>query len=171
MRCRMCGRTVHGVKGPDQGMMKKEVFERLAEIFSPGGSLALFGRGETLMHPDFPYILKLAKEKEMKVTFNSNGKGLDRKNCSSGWLNMDRIQLRYPVVRESLKITKKFIAGANGIQLWGKYSLPAKTEGAVWVRQTLKFTLNLFRRWIISASYPDSSDGPIKYKTDRCYSY
>jgi MoaA/NifB/PqqE/SkfB family radical SAM enzyme len=79
MRCRMCGRTVHGVKGPDQGMMKKEVFERLAEIFSPGGSLALFGRGETLMHPDFPYILKLAKEKGMKVTFNSNGKALTEK--------------------------------------------------------------------------------------------
>ena len=79
MGCRMCGRTVHGVKDSDQGMMKKEVFKRLVEIFAPGSDLALFGRGETLMHPDFPYILKLAKEKKMKVTFNSNGKALTEK--------------------------------------------------------------------------------------------
>jgi len=75
----MCGRAVHTIKTSDQGMMKKEVFERLMEMFSPGSSLALFGRGETLMHPDFPYFLKLAKEKGMKVTFNSNGKALTEK--------------------------------------------------------------------------------------------
>ena len=36
----------------------------------------MFGRGETLLHPDFIYFLKLAKEKGMKVMFNSNGKAL-----------------------------------------------------------------------------------------------
>ena len=76
MRCSMCGRTVHGVGKSDQGYMKREVFEKLTEIFTPGSSLAMFGRGETLLHPDFPYFLKLAKEKGMKVTFNSNGKAL-----------------------------------------------------------------------------------------------
>jgi len=79
MNCRMCGRAVHGVKDSDQGMMKKETFERLVEVFSPGSNLAMFGRGETLIHPDFPHLLKLAKERGMKVTFNSNGKALTEK--------------------------------------------------------------------------------------------
>ena len=76
MNCSMCGRTVHGVSQSDQEIMKREVFEKLSEIFTPGSSLAMFGRGETLLHPDFPYFLKLAKEREMKVSFNSNGKAL-----------------------------------------------------------------------------------------------
>lgn len=79
LNCRMCGRGVYGIKNSDQGMMKKETFERLIEVFSQGSTLAMFGRGETLMHPDFPYFLKLAKEKGMKVNFNSNGKALTEK--------------------------------------------------------------------------------------------
>lgn len=76
LNCRMCGRATHGVKVSDQGIMKKETFERLMGVFTQGSTLAMFGRGETLMHPDFPYFLKLAKEKGMKVLFNSNGKAL-----------------------------------------------------------------------------------------------
>lgn len=73
LNCRMCGRTVHGMSSSDQGFMKQEVFEKLAELFTSGGTLGLFGRGETLLHPKFPYFLKLAKARDMTVCFNSNG--------------------------------------------------------------------------------------------------
>lgn len=76
MRCRMCGRAVHKITKDDQGFMKRNVFEKLTELFTPGGTLALFGRGETLLHPDFNYFLKLAKRQGMKVSFNTNGKAL-----------------------------------------------------------------------------------------------
>jgi len=78
LKCRMCGRNVHGMSKSDQGFMKQELFENLAELFTQGGTLGLFGRGETLLHPRFPYFLKLAKEKGMTVCFNSNGKSLTK---------------------------------------------------------------------------------------------
>lgn len=117
MNCRMCGRAVHEIKSSDQGMMKKEVFERLIKMFSRGSNLALFGRGETLLHPDFPYFLKLAKEKGMKVTFNSNGKALTEK--------IARAMVEYG--QESITIScsagtpetyEAIHRGGNWVQLW-----------------------------------------------------
>ncbi|MBN2591014.1 MAG: radical SAM protein [Sedimentisphaerales bacterium] len=78
LNCRMCGRAVHGMKKEDQGFMKREIFDKLTELFTPGGTLALFGRGETLLHPEFIYFLKSAKDRGMKVSFNSNGKALNK---------------------------------------------------------------------------------------------
>jgi len=76
MRCSMCGRGVYGVNASEQGFMSREVFERLSRIFTPGARLALFGRGETLLHPEFPAFLKIACERGMAVCLNSNGKAL-----------------------------------------------------------------------------------------------
>jgi len=78
LRCRMCSRTVHGMAPEEQGFMRPEVFDKLADLFAPGGTLAMFGRGETLLHPDFPAFLRLAKDRGMKVCFNTNGKVLTR---------------------------------------------------------------------------------------------
>lgn len=81
MNCRMCGKATK--ISSDLGMMKKEIFERLIGAGAQGGTLAMFGRGETLMHPDFTYFLKLAKDKGMKVMFNSNGKALTTEIASA----------------------------------------------------------------------------------------
>jgi radical SAM protein with 4Fe4S-binding SPASM domain len=77
MNCRMCGRAVHKITKEDQGFMKRSVFDKITELFTPGGTLALFGRGETLLHPDFIYFLKTAKKRGMKVSFNTNGKAMN----------------------------------------------------------------------------------------------
>ena len=63
MSCSMCGRSVHGVKDSDTGYMTREVYEKLSGLFSSGGTLGLFGRGETLLHPEFNYFLEIAKKK------------------------------------------------------------------------------------------------------------
>ena len=78
MQCRMCGRTVYGVKPSDQGFMGRDVYERLMELCAPGSRMAMFGGGETLMHKDFKYFLKLAAERGMLVSFNTNGRLLTR---------------------------------------------------------------------------------------------
>lgn len=78
LHCSMCGRSVHGVDPSSEGLMGRDVFERLSEVFTPGGSLALFGRGETLLHPEFTEFLRIAKEHGMHVCFNSNAKALSR---------------------------------------------------------------------------------------------
>ena len=78
MQCRMCGRTVYGITPSDQGFMAREVYERLMELCAPGSRLAMFGGGETLMHKDFKHFLKLATDRGMLVSFNSNGKLLTR---------------------------------------------------------------------------------------------
>ncbi|MDP6634994.1 MAG: radical SAM protein [Phycisphaerae bacterium] len=76
LSCRMCGRAVHGVAKEDEGFMDHDVFEELTKLFTPGGTLALFGRGETLLHPEFIYFLESAKKRGMKVSFNTNGKAM-----------------------------------------------------------------------------------------------
>ena len=118
MNCRMCGRTVHGVKDSDQGMMKKETFERLIEIFSPGSNLAMFGRGETLMHPDFPYLLKLAKERGMKVTFNSNGKAL-REKIARAMVEYGQDSITISCSAGTPETYEAIHCGGKWVQLWG----------------------------------------------------
>ncbi|MDD2752631.1 MAG: radical SAM protein, partial [Candidatus Omnitrophica bacterium] len=73
LQCRMCGRSYYKLTASDEGFMTRKVFKQLSGLFSPGTKLALFGRGETLLHPDFIYFLKIATKKQVKVTFNTNG--------------------------------------------------------------------------------------------------
>ncbi|RME55678.1 MAG: radical SAM protein [Deltaproteobacteria bacterium] len=76
MACTMCGRQFHEIRPEDEGYMRLEIFRKAAELIRPGTTLSLFGRGETLMHPDYPEMLRIAKEKGAVVGFNSNGKSL-----------------------------------------------------------------------------------------------
>lgn len=122
MSCRMCGRTVHGMKKEDQGMMTKEVFERLAELFSPGSSLAMFGRGETLMHPDFSYFLKLAVKKGMKVNFNSNGKALT-KEVARAMVEYQQDSLTISCSAGTPQTYEKIHRGGNWDRLWENISV------------------------------------------------
>lgn len=79
IKCRMCGKAVHTINPADEGLMSKRTFKKLAKALSPGTKLAMFGRGETLLHPDFIYFLKLAKKKSAHVSFNTNGQSLSNK--------------------------------------------------------------------------------------------
>ncbi|MCX5705899.1 MAG: SPASM domain-containing protein [Candidatus Omnitrophica bacterium] len=73
LHCSMCGRGNYQIPLADQGFMSRKVFDRLSTLFTPGAQLALFGRGETLLHPDFIYCLRLARNAGMRVGFNTNG--------------------------------------------------------------------------------------------------
>lgn len=73
LRCRMCGRYNYEIPASREGFMSKEVFLKLSKLFVPGTRLALFGRGESLMHPDFINFLEIAYRSRMKVVFNTNG--------------------------------------------------------------------------------------------------
>jgi radical SAM protein with 4Fe4S-binding SPASM domain len=71
--CRMCGRYNYKIPSSQEGFMSREVFLELSKLFTPGTQLALFGRGESLLHPDFIYFLELANKAHVKVGFNTNG--------------------------------------------------------------------------------------------------
>ena len=73
LRCRMCGRYAYAIPASQEGFMSREVFEKMSALFSPGSQLALFGRGESLLHPDFLYFLELGLKKRMRLGFNTNG--------------------------------------------------------------------------------------------------
>ena len=73
LRCRMCGRYNYHIPASQQGFMSRAAFLNLTKLFTPGSQLALFGRGESLLHPDFIYFLGLARKARMKVGFNTNG--------------------------------------------------------------------------------------------------
>jgi radical SAM protein with 4Fe4S-binding SPASM domain len=73
LRCRMCGRAHYNISEADQGFMDRNIFKKLSALFTPNAQLALFGRGETLLHPDFIYFLKIARNAGMRVGFNTNG--------------------------------------------------------------------------------------------------
>ena len=81
MYCTMCGRQFHEIRAEDEGIMKLEIFKKAVEILSPGTSLSLFGRGETLMHPKYTEMLRIAKEKGASVGFNTNGKALTKEKA------------------------------------------------------------------------------------------
>jgi radical SAM protein with 4Fe4S-binding SPASM domain len=73
LRCRMCGRYNYDIPFHQQGFMDRKIFLELSKLFTPGAQLALFGRGETLLHPDFIYFLEVANKANIKIGFNTNG--------------------------------------------------------------------------------------------------
>ncbi len=73
LRCRMCGRYSYRIPSSQQGFMSRKVFFKLSKLFTPGMQLALFGRGESLLHPDLIYFLEIAKRAHVEVGFNTNG--------------------------------------------------------------------------------------------------
>jgi GT2 family glycosyltransferase/MoaA/NifB/PqqE/SkfB family radical SAM enzyme len=117
IRCSICGRAVYGVKPEEQGLMKREVFDRLAEVFTPGGNLALFGRGETLLHPDFTHFLRLAKARGMRVCFNSNGKCLTRE-IAEAMVTYGQDSLTLSCSAGSAETYGKVHCGATWAGLW-----------------------------------------------------
>jgi len=117
MSCRMCGKTILGEKESDKGIMKKETFERLAEIFHPDSRLAMYGRGETLMHPDFLYMLKLASERGMKVSFNTNGKCLT-KEIAQGMVEYGQDSITISCSAGTPETYESIHRGGKWDQLW-----------------------------------------------------
>ena len=78
LQCRMCGRAHYHIPQEEQGFMKKETFEKLSKLFTCNAQLALFGRGETLLHPDFVHFLKIARNAGLRIGFNTNGLALTK---------------------------------------------------------------------------------------------
>jgi len=78
LQCRMCGRAHYKIPHAEQGFMNKETFEKLSKLFTHNAQLALFGRGETLLHPDFVHFLKIACNAGLRVGFNTNGLALTK---------------------------------------------------------------------------------------------
>ena len=117
IKCRMCGRNVHGMSKSDQGFMKQEIFENLTELFTQGGNLAMFGRGETLLHPKFPYFLKLSKEKGMNICFNSNGKALT-KSIADAMVQYRQRSITFSCSAAKEETYEMIHAGGKWNQLW-----------------------------------------------------
>jgi len=78
LQCRMCGRAHYKIPQEKQSFMKKETFKNLSKLFTYNTQLALFGRGETLLHPDFVHFLKIARNAGLWVGFNTNGLALTK---------------------------------------------------------------------------------------------
>jgi radical SAM protein with 4Fe4S-binding SPASM domain len=73
LECTMCGRAHHEIRPEDEGLMTMPIFQKALELVEPGTIISLFGRGETLIHPEFPEMLRLAKARGAIVGFNTNG--------------------------------------------------------------------------------------------------
>jgi len=115
LRCRMCGRYNYKIPSSQQGFMKKNVFLKLTKLFTPGCQLAIFGRGESLLHPNFIDFLETACAAQVKVGFNTNGLLLNHK--------MAKAMVEY----QQTNITFSCSAGSpetyhkiHGVDGWGK---------------------------------------------------
>ncbi len=80
-RCTMCGKAYAPEPPEELGYMELAVYRALLEIVRKGTHLSLFGRGETLMHPDFPEMLRLAKKAGAAISFNTNAMTLNDRNA------------------------------------------------------------------------------------------
>ncbi|RME06471.1 MAG: radical SAM protein, partial [Deltaproteobacteria bacterium] len=80
-RCTMCGKAYAPEPPEELGYMDLAVYRALLEIVRKGTHLSLFGRGETLMHPEFPEMLRLAKRAGAAISFNTNAMTLNDQNA------------------------------------------------------------------------------------------
>lgn len=116
LRCKMCGLSFYNIPASEQGLMGREIFEKISQLFVPGSTLALFGRGESLLHPDFIYFLNLATRHAMRVTFNTNGLLLN-KTMAKAIVENRQHTLIFSCSAGSARIYKK-IHGSNS---WEKF--------------------------------------------------
>jgi len=109
--------------------MTREVYEKLSGLFSSGGTLGLFGRGETLLHPEFNYFLEIAKKKGMKVSFNSNGKALT-KEIAQAMVEFGQDSLTISCSAGTPETYEKIHRGGKWDDLWQNisYLFEAKKE-------------------------------------------
>lgn len=75
MNCYMCGKSYYK---DDLGLMDLSIFKKLIPLLSKNTHLSLFGRGESLVHPDFIKFIKLSKYAQSPIAFHSNGKRLSK---------------------------------------------------------------------------------------------
>lgn len=127
LRCRMCGRYSYKIPLSHQGFMNKKVFSKLSKLFSPGARLALFGRGESLLHPDFIDFLNIAHNRNISVGFNTNGLLLTPK-IARAMVEYRQAQLTFSCSAGSPE-TYHIIHGTNGWdKLWDKIDMLNKIK-------------------------------------------
>ncbi|MDD5652589.1 MAG: radical SAM protein [Candidatus Omnitrophica bacterium] len=118
LQCRMCGRSYYKLAASDEGFMTRKVFKRLSRLFSPDTKLALFGRGETLLHPDFIRFLKIAAKKKARVTFNTNGLLLNAR-IAEAMVKYNQAEITFSCSAGTRQTYQK-IHGTDGWEkLWG----------------------------------------------------
>jgi len=120
--CRMCGRAHYQIPENEQGFMKREIFEKLAKLFTYNAQLALFGRGETLLHPDLPYFLKVARNAGLSIGFNTNGLALT-KTIAMAMVENAQTYVTFSCSAGSRETYKKIHGADSWERLWNKIEL------------------------------------------------
>jgi len=76
LRCMMCGPQVYDLRFKQsgyKGVMPLEVIKRIEHILPYMHSCSLMGNGEPLLNKDFLQIARIMREKQIAVSFNTNG--------------------------------------------------------------------------------------------------
>lgn len=122
LQCRMCGRAHYQIPENEQGFMKREIFEKVASLFTYNAQLALFGRGETLLHPDLPHFLKIARKAGLRVGFNTNGLALS-KTIAIAMVENVQTYVTFSCSAGSPETYKKIHGADSWERLWNKIEL------------------------------------------------
>lgn len=113
LKCKMCFQSFNP---PPSGFMDMELFKKIINEGTAKGlcSIKLQYRGEPLLHPKLPEMVKYAKEKGViEVMFNTNGTLLDEEKAKAFIdANLDKIIFSIdghtPEVYEKIRIGGKF---------------------------------------------------------------
>lgn len=82
--CKMCGRSTHWADlVKNSAHMRRETFERLTPFLRTARVAVLHGWGEPLLHPEFEWMVRTAKQMGCMVTFHTNGLLIDAERARS----------------------------------------------------------------------------------------